>query len=127
MLNMNVVCAIIYRDDKVFIARRKQGKSMASKWEFPGGKIEENESEVEALKRELIEELGMSVDIHKKLGSNIHNYDDFTINLIAYSCEFKSATFTLTDHDQYIWVEPKNLSKYDLAEADIPIANLIPD
>ncbi|MBD0831298.1 (deoxy)nucleoside triphosphate pyrophosphohydrolase [Aestuariibaculum sediminum] len=100
---------------------------MAGKWEFPGGNIEKNESEIEALKRELREELGMFVNVQEKIGSNIHNYDDFTINLIAYRCEFKSASFKLTDHDQYNWVEPKNLSKYDLAKADIPIVNLIPD
>ena len=123
---VNVICGIIFKDDKIFLARRKKGKSLENKWEFPGGKIEDNESEVQALKRELIEELGMTIMVMDKLGSNIHNYKSHTIKLTAYKCEFISATFKLTDHDKYSWVEPNKLLKFDLAPADIPLVEFIP-
>jgi 8-oxo-dGTP diphosphatase len=122
---LKVACGIIYKGDTIFIGRRKEGKSMAGKWEFPGGKVEEIESEQNALIRELKEELGMTVRVHEKLGSNIHAYDAFTINLVAYKCSFISATFDLTDHDKFEWVLPCNLKDYNLAEADIPLVDFI--
>jgi 8-oxo-dGTP diphosphatase len=122
---IKVICGIIYKGDSIFIGRRKEGKSMAGKWEFPGGKVEANESEQNALIRELNEELGMSVRVYEKLGFNIHVYETFTINLVAYKCSFESATFKLTDHDKFEWVQPCNLEDYDLTEADIPLIKFI--
>ncbi|GGZ88254.1 (deoxy)nucleoside triphosphate pyrophosphohydrolase [Algibacter mikhailovii] len=121
---INVVCGIIYKGDRIFIARRKAGKSMAGKWEFPGGKVERGESEEMALKRELLEELGMLVTVKNKLGSNVHAYKDFKINLVAYKCDFVNASFKLTDHDRFEWVTPKELLNYDLTAADIPLVEL---
>lgn len=123
---INVLCGIISNPQgQIFIARRKPGKSMAGKWEFPGGKQEPNESEQACLQRELLEELGMKVKVVKKLGENEHHYEDFSIRLIAYRCEFISATYELTDHDQYRWVKPEMLNQYDLTEADLPFTILI--
>lgn len=122
---IKVVCGIIYWNEKIFIARRKQGKSMAGKWEFPGGKVEQNEFEDNALKRELLEEFGMRVDNVNRFGSNHHDYEDFKIELVAYKCEFVEASFNLTDHDMFEWVKPSNLMNYDLALADVPFVKLI--
>ncbi|WP_282122171.1 (deoxy)nucleoside triphosphate pyrophosphohydrolase [Algibacter mikhailovii] len=121
---IQVVCGIIYRADKIFIARRKEGKSMAGKWEFPGGKVESDESEEMALKRELLEELGMMATVKNKLGSNVHDYGEFSINLVAYKCDFINASFQLTDHDTFEWVVPGDLLNYDLTAADIPLVEL---
>ena len=123
---INVLCGIIQNQEgKIFIARRKPGKSMASKWEFPGGKLEEGETEQACLQRELLEELGMKVKVGEKLGVNEHHYPTFSIRLIAYQCEFISATYVLTDHDAYAWVDLKELSSYELAEADIPLLDFL--
>ena len=122
---IEVVCGIIYNDDKVFIARRRQEKSLAGKWEFPGGKIDKNESEQNALVRELTEEFGMSVQVNSKIGEHLHQYPDFTIKLIAYKCEFKDASFVLTDHDDYKWVFKEEILEYDLADADKPFVKMI--
>jgi len=122
---IKVVCGIIYHQESIFIARRKEGKSMAGKWEFPGGKIHDGESQKEALKRELFEELGMEVIVGEKIGSNMHQYENFHIELIAYKCEFAKATYSMTDHDEYKWVEPKSLSEFEFTDADIPLINII--
>ncbi|WP_053970231.1 (deoxy)nucleoside triphosphate pyrophosphohydrolase [Mangrovimonas sp. ST2L15] len=108
---MNVVCGVIFKDNHVFIARRKQGKSLEEKWEFPGGKIENKESEKEALSPELFEELGMQVEIKKRIGSFPYQFEEVTINLIGYSCDFVSASFKMTDHDSYEWLPPEELKK----------------
>lgn len=123
---ITVLCGIISNSTgEVFIARRKQGKSMASKWEFPGGKLEEGESEQECLQRELFEELGMTVQVKAKLGENEHHYTGFSIRLIAYQCDFVSATYELTDHDMYTWVSKDQVLDYNMAKADIPIVGMI--
>ncbi len=122
---IKVVCGIIWQGDNFFIARRKPEKSLGGYWEFPGGKIEATESPEQALERELIEELGMSVSVGEYFYTNIHNYESFSIELIAYHAKFISSSFILTDHDAYEWINPKDRSNYKFAPADIPILNLL--
>jgi 8-oxo-dGTP diphosphatase len=125
MGTIKVICGIIFKDDKIFLCRRNANKSLAGYWEFPGGKIESGETDVDALSRELHEELGMKVKIIEHFKTVIHPYEAFTIELIAYTCQFQEANYTLTDHDKYEWVDAKDLNKWNLAPADIPIANAI--
>jgi len=119
---IKVVCGIIFKDGKVLICRRKPEKSLGGYWEFPGGKIEDGESNEESLNRELLEELGMKVDVKNYFRTNIHTYEKFTIELIAYKCHFIHANYKLTDHDTYKWVSVKDLKNINLAPADIPLA-----
>lgn len=122
---IRVVCGVIFKDEQVFLCRRKAKKSLAGYWEFPGGKIEVDETEEESLHRELQEELGMKVIVGKHFKSVIHAYDTVTIELIAYLCQFQEATYTLSDHDQYEWVDKEHLLDWNLAPADIPIAQAL--
>jgi 8-oxo-dGTP diphosphatase len=122
---IKVVCGIIFKDDKIFLCRRNAKKSLAGYWEFPGGKIELAEVAMDALSRELYEELGMKVKIIKHFKTVVHQYDTFAIELMAYICQFQEANYTLTDHDMYEWVNKRDLNKWNLAPADIPIANAI--
>lgn len=119
MKPIKVVCGIIWKEGKVFIARRKAGKSLAGFWEFPGGKLEEGEAPELALVRELEEELGMQVNISEFFGSKIHHYESFSIELIAYRCEFVAASYHLTDHDEIVFVTPSKLKDYKIAPADL--------
>lgn len=124
---IKVVCGIIWNDKKVFIARRKPGKSLAGFWEFPGGKIEANENPETALIRELEEELGMIVKIHRHFGNIIHHYDGSSIELMAFECNYISASFHLTDHDEIAFVYPIELSDYLIAPADLFFAKKLTD
>ena len=118
MKPIKVVCGIIWKEGEVLIARRKPGKSLAGFWEFPGGKLEEGEESEYALVRELEEELGMEVKISGFFGSKTHHYESFSIELIAYTCEFVSASYHLTDHDEIAFVNPTKLKEYKIAPAD---------
>lgn len=122
---MKVVCGIIYNENKIFICKRSPHKSLSGYWEFPGGKIEPDETPETSLSRELLEELGMNVIIHAHFKTVIHHYDTFTIQLMAYTCQFLDATYHLTDHDEYAWVTKEELQNYPLAPADIPIAQTL--
>lgn len=123
MRPIKVVCGIIWKENKVFIARRKPGRSLAGFWEFPGGKLEENEEPEPALLRELEEELGMKINISEFFGSQVHQYETFSIELIAYTCEFISASYQLTDLDEIAFVGPRDLSAYKIAPADLFIVD----
>ena len=105
----------------ILIAQRKRGSSQGLKWELPGGKIENNESPDECLKRELLEELGIETEIIGFFTSNMHHYKDIAIELLAFNVKHIGGDFTLSSHEQVQWVNVKNLKEYDFAEADIPI------
>lgn len=123
MKSVKVVCGIIWKEGQVLIARRKPEKSLGGYWEFPGGKLEENEDEESALVRELKEEMGMSLENIRFYDTNIHQYDNFKIELIAYNCDFVNATFQLTDHDDVQFVHPSQILGYKMAPADIYFVN----
>ena len=98
---------------------------MGLKWEFPGGKVENNESFKQALSREIKEELNIEINIHEKIAKE--NYKDSKINIILhyYLCSHKNGIIELREHEQLAWVDKKNLNKYDFAEGDSNILSLI--
>lgn len=121
-----VVAALIKKEEKVLIARRLTGdKNVLGKWEFPGGKVEKNENEFEAIEREILEEFELTIKAKNFLVNNKCEYPDKTIDLRLYNCEYISGDFNLHDHSEYQWVDKEQLLTYDLAPADIPLAKYI--
>lgn len=118
-----VVCAIILKEDKVFVTQRSEKMSLPLKWEFPGGKLAANESEEAGLHREIREELNISISILSRLTSNIHSYDNITIDLVAYVANYVDGEIKLSEHKDGRWFDNGELVKLDWAEADIPILN----
>ena len=123
---ITVVAALIKKDGKVLIAKRATGdENTLGKWEFPGGKLEVNETEKQAIEREIKEEFDMNIKAKKFITNNICEYPKRTIDLRLYECDYVSGEFKLHDHFEYAWVEVKDLLKYDLAKADISLARYL--
>ena len=122
---VQVTAAVIIKDGKILIAKRKAGGRLANKWEFPGGKLESNETMVQCLKRELNEEFGIEVEVDNFICMNKHRYTFDELELYAYKVNLLSGKFLLRDHDEIKWVLPSELPLYDFAEADIPVCKIV--
>lgn len=120
-----VTAAVIEKDGKVLIAKRKRGGPQENKWEFPGGKLAADENPEDGLQREIREELGIEVIIGDFLASSTFHYPHLSIELIAYRATCLSSDFTLYDHEEIKWVLPSELNQYTFSEADIPIMEKI--
>ena len=126
MKNILVVAALIKKNNDVLIARRSTGdENVLGKWEFPGGKVEPNETEGHAIEREIKEEFELDIKANKYITNNVCEYPTKTVDLRLYECEYISGEFKLHDHSEYKWVNIDDLLNYDLAPADIPLAKYI--
>lgn len=124
---IDVTAAIIEKEGKYLIARRKGG-NLNGKWEFPGGKLEDGESHEKCLERELDEEFGVKVEIGDYFLENVHKYKwGLEIRLVGYSAKHISGNFNLTVHDKIMWVYVNEMNCYDFAEADIPFIKKLRD
>lgn len=121
MKTIPVTCAIIQFDDKVLAVQRSKNMKLPLKWEFAGGKIEEGETDVECIKREIFEELNIKIEIKEKLTPVTHEYPDFKIKLIPFIAQFVSGELILKEHADSVLINKEELINLDWAEADIPI------
>ena len=126
MKHVTVVAAVIERNGKILCVQR--GKSALSyiseKWEFPGGKIEENETEQETIVREIREELHMDFVVGEKLMVVEHSYPDFQLTMHTYRGTSNDEP-QLTEHLAYRWLDAAALPSLDWAEADVPVVREI--
>ncbi len=122
-----VVAGLVVQRGRVLVARRVSG-ARAGRWEFPGGKVDAGESHEEALRRELVEELGLDVTVGEGLGAVRERYPDRVVELHAYRCRVTPgsiATPRAGQHDELRWLDPSALGSVDLCEADRPFAQRI--
>lgn len=123
---ITVVAALIKKENKYLIARRSTGsEEVLGKWEFPGGKVEKDETEGHAIEREIKEEFEMDIKAMKFLTNNICEYPSKIIDLRLYECEYISGEFHLHDHSEYKFVNKDEIINYDLCPADIPLAEYV--
>ena len=125
MKSTNVVAAIIKQDNQYLIVQRNRNKHLGLKWEFPGGKVHENETFLEALSREIKEELNIIIKMHEKIAEEKYKDDKIDIILHYYLCTYESGIMKLNEHEDFTWVEKKDFNKYDFAEGDGNILSLL--
>jgi mutator protein MutT len=125
--SLRVVAAVLEKDGRWLIAKRKKGDRFSGLWEFPGGKPEAGETPRECLVRELYEEFGIQARVGRFLARVIYTSPSFSIELAAYAVSLISGVFSLHDHDEIRWVTPARAGRYALAEPDkLLLAKLIP-
>lgn len=120
-----VIAALLIANGRILAARRPDTDALAGLWEFPGGKLEADETEHECLARELKEELGIDTDIGDFFGESRYNYSKGEILLRAYWAFPRSLDIRLNFHAQVIWDTPSELSKLPFAPADIPLISAL--
>ena len=113
-----VTAAIIKKGGKVLIARRKPGISNQGLWEFPGGKVELDETPERCLERELKEELDIKARAGRLAATGRGVLNEGPFELLAFEVEHLSGEFRLHSHDEIRWVLPEDLAGYELPPAD---------
>lgn len=117
---VRVVAAVIKRDDKYLITQRREAAAMPLLWEFPGGRVEEGETDHQALKREIKERLNANIEIGTPSAFRTHDYDSYTLELVLYEAELlgsdeEIAALKVKD---YRWVPAGEMSDYPFPPAD---------
>jgi 8-oxo-dGTP diphosphatase len=118
---VRVVAALLERaDGRVLITQRRPQAFMPLKWEFPGGKVEPEETDQDALKRELREELGIEVSVGEQFMSMLHEYPEFVIDFNVYRCTLSSGSMQALGVLAFRWVAISQLEAFDFPPADMP-------
>ena len=117
-----VTAALIEKEGLILLARRKQGKHMGAKWEFPGGKVDPGETPEQCLRRELLEEFSIQTRVGEFLGSEDYHEGDLHLDIRLYRAEHLAGEFALHDHEEIRWVRPERLLEFDLVESDRRLA-----
>lgn len=119
------IACIVYKNEKIFIAHRNPGGDMGNRWEFPGGKVDRDESDYMAIEREMSEEFGVKAFPREKIASEEFSHDgkDFLLN--AYLVDFEEdgvdRPFTLSEHSEYKWISLSEIPVENFVDSDLKI------
>lgn len=117
-----VAAAVIEREGRILIARRKKGDLFEGQWEFPGGALEPGETPEECLKREIFEELEIEVEVGSFICSSRYESRVLSIELLAFRATYLRGEFKLRDHQEIQWVLAEEFDNYEFSPPDVPIA-----
>lgn len=120
--SFTVVAAVIRDgDEKVLLTRRPQGRHMAGFWEFPGGKVRDGEAPARALVRELVEELGVSIEVGEPITFAVHEEPGMRILLLFYAATIVHGEPLPREGQEIVWVPRAELSRYRTPPADAAV------
>lgn len=120
MKTIKVVAAVVTKDGKYLCMQRCRSRESynSERWEFPGGKVEKDESDHEALIREIKEELDWNIYVGRKIATITHSYPGLTIELTAYWCKGDDEEFTMLEHLDAKWLAADELNSLKWTDAD---------
>ena len=124
---IHVVGAAIRDESRILAAQRGPSMSLAGQWEFPGGKVEAGEAAADALAREVLEELGVEVDVGELVARSTFTTRDRVIDLDVYWCVIRHGELEPVEHSELRWLLPDELDSVAWAAADVPIVALLQD
>jgi 8-oxo-dGTP diphosphatase len=123
---VDVVAGLIVQEGLLLVCQRNENGAFPLKWEFPGGKVEKEETHENALRRELKEELGIEADKLSEIFRHRHKYsDEFRVDLRFYRVHSFSGVLTNLAFRHLTWVEVDELSGIDFLDGDLPLVNLL--
>ena len=120
-----VTAAVIERDGKVLVARRKPELVAGGLWEFPGGKLEAGETPERGLARELAEELGVPARVGEHLCTVPFSGEIASFELVVFRTELLGDDLRLTDHDEIRWLSPRDMDEAEFSKPDRPVVRLL--
>ncbi|MCK5794752.1 MAG: (deoxy)nucleoside triphosphate pyrophosphohydrolase [Anaerolineales bacterium] len=122
---VRVTCALIIEDGGVLVTQRSRQMPHPMKWEFPGGKVKEEEKPEACIRREIREELSIEVSVIEELSTVRHNYGSRSLELIPFICQHLDGVIELAEHHSYKWVSVDELDELDWLEADVEVVRLL--
>ncbi len=124
-LHKQIGVAVIGKQGKILIDRRKPKGEMAGFWEFPGGKIEAGETVEECIKREIKEELDIEIIVGDRLTTIAHAYENFNLTLYVHDCLHLSGEPQPLECEEIRWIEPEHLNRFQFPPANQQIIHLL--
>ena len=125
-MTVQVVAGLIHQQDRLLVCQRKEGGSFPLKWEFPGGKVENGEDYLTALRRELKEELGIELQSAKEIFRHRHSYPDrLVVELVFFRVDDYQGTVSNLAFHRFLWVEIQGLKELDFLDGDLPLIDKI--
>jgi 8-oxo-dGTP diphosphatase len=121
---ITVVAAVIERDDAFLLTLRPDGTHLSGHWEFPGGKVDHSETHVEALRREIFEELDAVAEVGELVHSVMHAYPEKTVELFFYRCELKGEAKPMLGQEMR-WVRRHELASLPFPDADRELLDIL--
>ena len=122
---LEVTAAIIHKDNKILICQRPANKNCGLLWEFPGGKIEPNETGEQCIVRECQEELGVTLQVRKEVIDVVYEYPDRTVHLHFFLCDIIEGTLEKKEHADFQWISWQELSQFEFCPADATMLSLV--
>jgi 8-oxo-dGTP diphosphatase len=115
---IRVVAAVIERDERYLITQRRATAVLPLSWEFPGGRVEEGESDRDALRREVRHRIGVDVSPGKLISFVSHPYERYVVDLYLYECALENGEPSSLNVNDFRWVESSNFDRYPFTPAD---------
>ena len=118
MRTIRVVAALVERDGRYLITQRRETAVLALLWDFPGGRVEDGETDEAALAREVMERLGVSVQVGQLISFVNHPYEKYAVDLYLYECALQSDALSCRAVKDYAWVTSEEMEKYSFTPVD---------